>query len=282
MKWTLVSHITPMVEESGAQVRTSDDDSDFHMIPLSASPETSTDILAVANMPLLWASALGVFLVIIIQTIIYIKAARRAGPEIGLSHDALSRSFRSGAVAAIGPSIAVVIVALSLLALFGTPGVLVRIGLIGSVAYETGAASVAAGSVGAELGGPDYTQTAFAVAFFAMSAGGAMWMLSTLVMTPILQRSEKKLARVNPLLLTIVPGAALVAAFLSLGIAEIPKSGAHTVALLVGGGVMGLAAFLAAHLRQSWIREWGLGVAILVGLLAAYFADQAGIGLDII
>lgn len=249
---------------------------------LTASPGASTDVLAVANMPLLWVGALGVFLVIIVQTIIYMKAARRAGPEVGMSHHALSQSFRSGAVAAIGPSVAVVIVALSLLALFGTPGVLVRIGLIGSAAYETGAASIATNAAGAELGASDYTQTAFAIAFFAMSAGGAMWMLATLILTPVLQRSEKRLTKVNPLLLTIVPGAALVAAFLSLGIAEVPKSGAHTIALLCGGAVMGLAAYLAARLRRSWIREWGLGVAILVGLLAAYFADQAGLGLDII
>lgn len=252
------------------------------MTLLAASPGSSTDVLAVANMPLLWASALGVFLVIIVQTIIYMRAARRAGPDIGMSRDDLSVAFRSGAVAAIGPSVAVVIVALSLLALFGTPGVLVRIGLIGSVAYETGAASIATGAAGAELGGPDYTQTAFAIAFFAMSAGGAMWMLATLIFTPVLQRSEKKLTRVNPLLLTIVPGAALIAAFLSLGIAEVPKSGAHTTALLCGGAVMGLAAFLAVRLRRSWIREWGLGAAILLGLVAAYFADQAGLGLGIV
>lgn len=181
----------------------------------TASPDTSTDVLALANTPVLWVSALGIFLVIIVQTIIYMKAAHRAGPAVGLSHHELRASFRTGAVAALGPSVAVVIVALSLLALFGTPGVLMRIGLIGSVAYETGAASIATDAAGAELGGSGYTQTAFAVAFFAMSAGGAMWMLATLILTPVLQRSEKKLARVNPLVLTVVPGAALVAAFLT-------------------------------------------------------------------
>ncbi|MGQ7787525.1 DUF5058 family protein [Nesterenkonia sp. PF2B19] len=247
----------------------------------AASPETSTDVLAVANMPLLWVSALGVFLVIIVQTAIYMKAARRAGPGVGMDRHDLRVSFRSGAVAALGPSVAVVIVALSLLALFGTPGVLVRIGLIGSVAYETGAASIAAGAAGAELGGPGYTQTAFAVAFFAMSAGGAMWMLATLLLTPVLQRSEKRIARLNPLVLTVVPGAALVAAFLSLGIAEVRISAAHTTALVVGGASMGLAAYAASRLSLPWIREWGLGLSILSGLAAAYVADQAGLGLGI-
>ena len=35
----------------------------------TASPDTSTDVLALANTPVLWVSALGIFLVIIVQTI---------------------------------------------------------------------------------------------------------------------------------------------------------------------------------------------------------------------
>jgi hypothetical protein len=247
----------------------------------ASDPGASTDILAVANMPVLWACAIGVFLVIGAQSIIYMKAAHKAGPDVGISHAELRHSFRSGAVAAIGPSLAVVIVAIALLALFGTPGVLVRIGLIGSVAYETGAASIATGATGASLGGPDYTQNAFAVAFFAMSAGGAMWMLATLVMTPLLQRGEKRLTKVSPLLLTVIPGAALLAAFLSLGIAEVPKSGAHTAALVGAGAVMGTCTLLASRLDRPWMREWGLGISIVAGLITAYVADLAGLGLGI-
>lgn len=38
----------------------------------------------------------------------------------------LKQAFRSGAVASIGPSLTVVLVAIALLALFGTPAVLAR------------------------------------------------------------------------------------------------------------------------------------------------------------
>lgn len=40
------------------------------MSPMQTAVGESTDILAVANAPVLWALALGVFLVIIIQSVI--------------------------------------------------------------------------------------------------------------------------------------------------------------------------------------------------------------------
>ncbi|EMY34020.1 hypothetical protein D477_011906 [Arthrobacter crystallopoietes BAB-32] len=242
---------------------------------VSAAGE-STDVLAVANMPVLWICAAGVFAVIIIQSMIYMKAARKAAPAAGITPSELKLSFRSGAVAAIGPSLAVVIVAIALLAVFGTPAVLVRIGLIGSAAYETGAASIAAGTAGAELGGPTYTQNAFAIAFFAMSMGGAMWMLATLILTPLMKRGGSKLAKVNPAAMSIVPGAALLGAFISLGVAEVPKSMVHVVALVTSAAVMGLCAVLGRGPKRGWLREWSLGFAIVTALVVAFLVHTAG------
>lgn len=239
---------------------------------------SSTDILAIANMPVLWICALGVFAVIIVQSLIYIRAVRKAAPAAGITDSELKTSFRSGAVAAIGPSLAVVLVAVALLALFGTPAVLVRIGLIGSAAYETGAANIAAKTMGASLGSDTYTQQVFAVAFFAMSLGGAMWMLATLIMTPLMKRGEHKLAKVNPAIMTVVPAAALLAAFISIGVGTIPKSSAHLVTFLAAGAVMALCLFLAKKLNRGWLREWGLGFAMVAGLVVAYAAHTTGLG----
>ncbi|MDI3331591.1 MAG: DUF5058 family protein [Micrococcus sp.] len=253
------------------------------MIPITAMPSAAAaaepgPVLAVANTPVLWICALGVFLVIAVQSVIYIKAARKAAPAAGMSPQELRTSFRSGAVAAIGPSLAVVLVAIALLALFGTPAVLVRIGLIGSVSYETAAASIAAGTTGAELGGPTYTPEVFAIVFFAMSMGGAMWMVATLILTPLLQRGEHRMAKVNPALMTVVPAAALLGAFISLGLAEVPKSTVHVLTLLTSAVVMGVCLLIARLPGMRWLREWGLGMAILLGLTVAFLAQSAGLG----
>lgn len=242
-----------------------------------AADASSTNILAVANLPVLWICALGVFAVIIVQTVIYIRAARVAAPAADMSQEELKTSFRAGAVSAVGPSLAVALVAIALLAVFGTPAVLVRIGLIGSVSFETGAASIAAGTMGAELGGPTYTQGVFAVAFMAMSLGGAMWMMATLILTPLLKRGDVSLRRVNPAIMTVVPGAALLAAFFSLGLGELPKSGNHVVAFVTSAAIMGACLALAHVVGKRWVKEWSLGIAILLALVVTYFAVQSGI-----
>lgn len=237
---------------------------------------TSTDILAIANMPILWVLALGVFATIIAQSLIYMRAARKAGPAANISEAELKTSFRAGAVAAIGPSLAVVLVSVALLTLFGTPAVLVRIGLVGSAATESASASIASATMGATLGGPDYTQAVFVVAFMAMSLSGAMWMIATLILTPLLKRGDSKLRHVNPALMAIVPAAALIGAFASLGIAELGKTPVHVLSVIVSAAVMGICMLMANKFSQAWLREWGLGIAILVGLFTAYLAHTAG------
>jgi hypothetical protein len=242
----------------------------------AATSGTSTDILAIANIPILWVLAIGVFGAIILQSVIYMRAARKAGPAADISQTELKQSFRAGAVAAIGPSLAVVLVSVALLTLFGTPAVLVRIGLVGSAATESASASLASTTMGATLGGEGYNQSVFAVAFMAMSMSGAMWMISTLILTPILRRGDSKLRSVNPSLMAIVPAAALIGAFASLGIAELGKTPVHIITVIVSALAMGICLALAKKFSLAWLREWGLGISILVGLFVAYAAHTSG------
>lgn len=234
-----------------------------------------TDVLSVANAPIIWVCALGVFAVIFVQTFIYMKAARKAGPDAEMSPKELTGAFRAGAVASIGPSLAVVLVAVALLALFGTPAILVRIGLIGSAATETASAGIAAGTMGAELGGESYTPDVFAVAFVAMSVSGAMWMLATLILTPILKRGGKKLTQLNPAAMAIIPSAALLGAFSMLAIQEMPKSSVHLITVVVSAAVMAGCLFLARILKAVWLKEWALGFAILIALAVAFIVHTS-------
>jgi len=132
--------------------------------------------------------------------------------------------------------------------------------------------------MGADLGGSGYNAEVFAVAFFAMGLSGGMWMLATLILTPLLKRGDARPRRVNPVLMAIVPSAALLGAFASLGIAELGKSNVHIITVVVSALVMAICLMLSKALHQQWLREWGLGFSIVVGLLVAYFAHNSGMG----
>ncbi|WP_017590171.1 DUF5058 family protein [Nocardiopsis ganjiahuensis] len=244
----------------------------------SAAPPTAdgaTDLLSVANSPVIWLCALGVFAAIFVQTFVYMRAARTVGPEVGMSRTDLTGAFRAGAVASIGPSLAVVLVAVALLALFGTPAVLARIGLIGSAGTEVASAGIATGTAGATLGGTGYDASVFALAFIAMSLSGGMWMLATLLLTPVLERGGKKLASANPALMAILPCGALLGAFSMLTVTEIPKSGIHLVTVIASAGVMVGCLLLARALDARWLKEWALGFSVIAALAVAYLAHAA-------
>ncbi|MHC6177667.1 DUF5058 family protein [Glutamicibacter sp. X7] len=242
---------------------------------LAQANPSSTDIWAVANSPFLWICALGVFATIFVQTVLYVRAAKAAAPHVDMPLREVKESFRAGAVASIGPSLAVVLVAIALLALFGTPAVLVRIGLIGSASTETASASIAAQSMGSTLGGDDYTQQVFAVAFMAMTLSGGMWMLATLILTPILKRGGKTLAKRNPAAMALIPTAALLGAFSMLTVAEMPKSQIHLILVLTSAGVMALCLLLAKILHAHWLKEWALGFAIVISITVGYVLHTA-------
>ena len=235
----------------------------------------STDITPLIQHPVLWASAAGVFAVVILQSAIYFKAIRKAAPAAELTPGQVNSSVRSGAVAAIGPSLAVALIAVSLLPLFGTPAVLTRIGLVGSAAFDVAAAGISAGTQGAQLGGPTYTQKIFAIAFAAMTIGGLVWMLTALILTPVLSKGDAKLRKVNPAIMAIVPTAALLGAFFTLAFQEVLKSPVHLATMLASAAAMGVCLLLAHRFRLSWLREWGLGVSIIVALSTAYFMTAA-------
>lgn len=244
-------------------------------MPFASVDPSSTDITPLIHHPVLWAAAAGVFAVIILQSVIYFRAIRKAAPAVGLTPAQVSSSVRSGAVAPIGPSLAVALIAISLLPLFGTPAVLARIGLVGSAAFDVAAAGISAGTQGAQLGGPTYTQKIFALAFAAMTIGGLAWMISALVLTPILSKGDAKLRKVNPAVMAVVPTAALLGAFFTLAFTEVIKSPAHMVTMIVSAAAMGVCLLLGRRLRRPWLREWGLGVAIIIALAAAHFMTAA-------
>lgn len=235
----------------------------------------ASDVLAVANQPFLWICAAAAFAVIVAQTLIYMRAVRKAAPAAEMTTKEVTTAVRAGAISAIGPSLAVAVVAITMLATLGTPAVLVRIGLIGSAKYDVAGATLAAKTAGGTLGGPGYSPEIFAIAFAAISLGGAMWMIGALVLTPLLKKGNTALTKTNPALLAIVPAAAMLGAFFSLGFQQFTISATHIFAYLGAAAAMAACILLSRLSGKKWITEWSQGISIVVGLTVAYLLTAA-------
>lgn len=231
------------------------------------------DYLSYANSPALWVFAAAIFIVVVFQAIIFARFSRDVAAEEGLSRSDIKVAMRVGAFSAIGPSVAVAIVAIGLIPVFGTPAALMRIGMVGSVQYELVAASVASSAMGVELGGKGFDGTAFAAVFFTMALGAGIWMLIVLVGTKTMGTLHTRVQAWNPWVMNVVPGAALIGAFAYLTVGE-ATGGITNLLVMLGSGLAMVVLLAAAHrYKNAKMQEWALSLSMLAGLIIAIFAQ---------
>lgn len=230
--------------------------------------------MKLANSWSIWIFALLVISIVIIQAIIFIRLASKTAQSVGMTPLEVKSAIRTGAISSLGPSFAIIIVAISLLTLIGDPVTLMRIGIIGSAPIETVGASIGAQEAGAELGGASFTEKAFTNAVWVMCLGGMGWLLFTVLFTKSLGKIQKKITakgNKNILLMQSVSTAAMIGAFSYLGSGEMVKGINESIVLIGAFLAMPIILWASKRFDKKWLQEWSLGLVIVVGLSIGYF-----------
>ncbi|MBP2076811.1 DUF5058 family protein [Oceanobacillus polygoni] len=229
--------------------------------------------MEIANSSVMWVIASLVIGIVIFQSVKFIQLASKASIDVGMSKKEVRSALKTGAIAAIGPSIAIVIVAISLIAFLGNPLTLLRIGVIGSAPIESVGASFAAEASGASLGGEGYNEMVITAIVWTLCLGGMGWLLFTALFTKSLDNMEKKInkGKKGKQIMGVVATAAIVAAFGNLVSAELIRGLAPVVVAVVAATTMITATKLSERFQVSWLREWSLGLSILISLCFGYF-----------
>ncbi len=231
-------------------------------------------VMELANSNVMWLIASIVIGIVIFQSLKFIQLASKTGLEQGMSKKEVNSALKTGAIAAIGPSVAIVIVAISLIAFLGNPLTLLRIGVIGSAPIESVGASFAVEASGASIGGASYDQMVFTAIVWTLCIGGMGWLLFTALFTKSLGNTEKKLtnkSEKSKKAMGIISTAAIIAAFGNLVSAEIIQGLAPFVVAVAAGTTMVIATKLSVKPKLAWLREWSLGLSILISLCIGYF-----------
>ncbi|MFC3040745.1 DUF5058 family protein [Virgibacillus xinjiangensis] len=230
--------------------------------------------MELANSSLIWVIASIVIGIVIFQSIKFIQLAAKASRDAGMSKQEVNSALKTGAIAAIGPSFAIVIVAISLIAFLGDPLTLMRIGVIGSAPIESVGASFGAEAAGASLGGENFSQTVFTAVVWTLCLGGMGWLLFTALATKSLGKLEKKLTskgEKSKKTMSIFATAAMVAAFGNLASAEMIKGLAPVIVVIAASATMVIVSKISDKHQIKWLREWSLGLSILISLCIGYF-----------
>ena len=184
-----------------------------------------------------------------VQAVLYIRMAKKMTVKANIPATVPKTAFRVGLISAIGPALGVFIVMVGLMTSIGGPMAWQRLSIIGAAPTELTAATLGAEAAGAELGGAGFTLKVMAVSWFVMALNGAGWR-------------------------GVMSGACSLGIFGYLDVNEIGKGWGNAAA--VAGGIIGMAIlekFVAKKVPK--IREYNLGIAMIIGMLFAIIYDMA-------
>ncbi|WP_233134876.1 DUF5058 family protein [Terribacillus sp. 7520-G] len=230
-------------------------------------------ISEIMNGGILWLFCLLVVSIVVFQGIVFVRSAFRARAAVGMTEQEARSAMKTGAIAAIGPSLGNIIIAVSLMTLIGNPLTMMRSAIIGSSATESLGAQMASSAYGTELGSASFGPEAFTTIAWTLCIGGTGWLIVTFFFTKSLGTFQKKItSRKNGTKkMVIISTAAMLGAFGYFAANEAVKSSGHSLVIMTSV-LLTIVTLLAANkLQKNWLKEWALGFAIVGGLTVGYF-----------
>lgn len=236
-------------------------------------------VMKLANSPMMWILAFANVSVVVWQTWLYFKMAKDyvRDTEV-MTHEEVKKALKIGVIGTIGPAVAVFTVAVVLIGLVGGPQTLARVGVIGSAAFESLTASAGSGGT---IGKPDFTFSLLATATWVMALGGSGWLIATFFLTKGLDRTQEKMKKANPKLIALVGSITPFMVFFVMGYGEaMKKIGDKTptygvLAAVIAGAIAtyGFNRLAKVSSSYNWLREWSMGFAIIIAMLAGTIID---------
>lgn len=231
------------------------------------------EYLQIANEPMMWLMCLPTVVIAGIQAIIFTKKSFDAAKAkaVNLSKETCWKAFKTGAISAIGPAIAVFIVMLGMMAVVGTPITWLRLSIIGAAPTELTAATIGAKALGVEFGSPKYDLTAYSASVWTMTLNAVGWLLFAGLFTHKLDDFKESISKGDTKLMGRIGGAALLGSLSYLVSGHLVAGGTNLIAALISG--ISMLLLLKISQKHKWLKEYNLGIAMLIGMFVAVFFE---------
>ena len=233
------------------------------------------EYLKIANDPKLWlVSSLMVF-VALFQAIIFMKKAYVAGAKMGFTDSQMKTALKVGAIAAVGPSVAIGVALVALMAVIGGPLGWQRLSVVGSLMYELQNADIVLESFGTNM--KECTPILFATVARGYAFSAAMWQLNVAFFAPSYDKILRKITKGDVKALSLLTVAALTSivsrVFVKYYLKITPDSITPVFSKLGVASLVGLVTYvlLSSAIEKwgwKWLVEWTLPLAMLMGMVA--------------
>ncbi len=232
------------------------------------------------NHPILFVLVGFLILMVLGQSVFFLVKAWRHGLAIGMNNEKLRKTAVTAAVFTIAPAVAIVISVITLAKDLGIPLPWLRLSVVGSLSYETIAASNAESAMGLVFGrvtGLTATQYVTIAAVMTVSIMVGIWMVP-LVCKKLrngiirLENRDKKWSEILSASMFI----GMISAFLGYVFCDVltvvhgDMSGIIPVLVMfLSAAVMAVSGILVRKLKWRWLADYALPISLIVGMAGA-------------
>ena len=232
------------------------------------------------NHPVLFLLAGIIVLVVLAQSVFFLKKAWRRGKEIGMPMDKLKRIAIGTAIFTIAPALAIVISVISLSKKLGVPLPWMRLSVVGAITYETPAAANALSAMGLEWAKlTELTASQYVTVASVMTMGimVGIWLVPVVGKKLIggminLEKRDKKWGEIFSASLFL----GMISAFLGYVFSDFSAVFRGETAglipplvMLVSALMMAVCALALKKLGWRWMNDYALPISLLAGMISA-------------
>lgn len=246
------------------------------------------------NHPILFVIAGILVAVVLAQSVFFLVKALRRSKELGMDQTKIRKTMISAGIFTIAPAVAIVISIMVLSKTLGLPLPWLRLSVVGSMSYETVAATNALQAMGQNLGSGNLTSQQYVNVLLVMTISIMMGIWLVPVIGKKLQTGMKSLANRDAKWADIFQNAlfiGMIAAFLGFVFCDVSRlwsESARTVTKddvttvfsstsgLIPVCVMGVSALtmvicglLMRKPKLKWLSEYALPISLILGMAAA-------------
>jgi len=226
------------------------------------------------NHPLLYILAGLAIVVVILQSVAFLKKAWKRALELGYTQEKLKKISITAAIFTIAPAVAIGIGIITLSPTLGIPLPWLRLSVVGSIVYELSAANTAASAVGASLGSA-LTAQQFTTIAWTMTLG----IITGIILIPLfckkttstLANAEKKDKKWGEHLVNAI-FFGLVATFVGQGLSGVTVSASGKVTALVlavSAIVMLILGVCKKKFGWNWLNDYALPICMVIAMASA-------------
>ena len=232
------------------------------------------------NHPVIFILVAVIIAAVLAQSFYFLLKALKRSREIGMDQKKIRRTIRTAAIFTIAPAVAILIGVVTLSKDLGVALPWLRLSVVGSLSYETVAATNAVNAMGLVFGqvssltASQYVTIAFVMTISILVGIWLVPLIGKKIQTGMinLDKRDKKWAEVFSNSLFI----GMISAFLGYVFCDFSTvfHGSAVglipvLVLLVSAAVMVLAGVLVKKLKWRWIGDYALPISMVAGMLSA-------------